>query len=67
MVHDAEPLEALDGLGGDHRGAVVGKQSARQTALVERLRETVHEGLRGLVEVPLQVTAETRPVVEDAE
>ena len=67
VVDDAEALEAFDGLGGEHGGAVVGEQRARQAALLERLREAVDEGLGGLVEVPLQVAAEPRAVVEDAE
>lgn len=67
VVHDAESAEALDRLGGDHRGAVVREERAGQAALLERLREPVDQGLGGLVEVPLQVAAEPRPVVEDAE
>lgn len=67
MVRDAEPLEALGGLGGEHGGAVVGEQCARQAALLERLAETVNQCLGGFLEVPLQVTAEPRAVIEDAE
>jgi hypothetical protein len=67
VVDDAEALEALDGLGGDHRGAVVREQRARQAALVKGLREAVDEGLGGFVEIPLQVAAESRAVVEHAE
>ena len=67
VVDDAEALEALGGLGGEHGGAVVGEKRAGQAALVEGLREAVDERLGGLVEVPLQVAAEARAVVEDAE
>src|ERR1019366_10626068 len=67
VVDDAESLEALHGLGGDHGGAVVGQDRARQSALVEGLRERVDERLRRLLEIPLQVAAESRAVVEDAE
>jgi len=45
VVDDAESLEALDGLGGEHGGAVVGQKRARQSALVKGLREGVDEGL----------------------
>ena len=64
---DAEALEAFARLGGEHGCAVVGEQGARQSALVEGLREAVDEGLGGLVEIPLQVAAEPGAVVEDAE
>ena len=68
VLDDAEALEALDGLGGDHRRAVVAEQRARQAALLERLREAVDERLGVLVvQVPLHVAAEPRAVVEDAE
>jgi hypothetical protein len=43
-------------------------RSARgRAALVKGLREAVDEGLGGLVEVPLQVAAKPRAVVENAE
>src|ERR1700722_18206186 len=67
VMHDAESLESFGGLGGEHGRAVVGEQRAWQSALVERLREAVNEGVGGLVEVALQVAAEARTVVEDAE
>ena len=67
MMNDAEALEALDGLGGEHGGAVVGQERAGQAAFLEGLREGVDEGLGGLFEVPLQVAAEPRAVVEHAE
>jgi hypothetical protein len=66
-MDDAQALEAFDGLGGDHRGAVVGEKGARQSALVKGLRQAVDEGLGRLVRVPLQVAAESRAVVENAE
>ena len=66
-MDDAEALEAFDGLGGEHGRAVVGEQGAGQSALVEGLREAVDERVGGLVEVPLQVAAEARAIVEDAE
>ena len=67
VVNDAESLEAFDGFGGEHGGAVVGQKGARQATLLKGLRQAVDEGLGGLVEVPLQVAAESRAVVENAE
>ena len=67
VMHDAETLEALGGLGGLHRGAVAGEESPGQSTFLERLRQRVHEGLGGLVEIPLSVAAEARAIVEHAE
>ena len=66
-MDDAESLEAFDGLGGEHGGAVVGEQRARQSAFLEGLGQAVHERLGGFVEIPLQVAAEAGAVVENAE
>ena len=52
---------------GRHRRAVVAHQRARQAALHEGLAEPVDEDLGGLREVPLQVAAEARVVIEEAE
>src|SRR5208337_1855748 len=52
---------------GHHRRAVVGQQRTWQTAFLDRLRESVHEILRGLREVPLDVAAQSRVVIEDAQ
>ena len=67
MVDDAEALEAFDRLGREHRSAVVGQKSARKPALLKGLRQAVNEDLRGLFEVPLEVAAETRAVIENTE
>src|SRR6185295_9554551 len=56
LVHDAEPRQPLLHFGGLHRRALVGHQRPRLSALVDRLLEPVHEVLRVLGEVPLQVT-----------
>jgi hypothetical protein len=50
-----------------HGRAVVGHQRARQAALHERLRQPVHQALRRLVQVPLQVAHEARAIVDDAQ
>ena len=66
-VDDAEPVQPLLDLAGDHRRAVVAHQGARQAALHEGLAEPVDEDLGGLRQIPLQVAAEPRAVVEEAE
>ena len=52
---------------GHHCGAVVGQKRTRQTAFLDRLGEAVHQVLRGLGEVPLDVTAQSRVVIEDSQ
>lgn len=66
-MHDAEALETFDGLGREHRGAVVGEQRAWKSTLLEGLRQTVDERFGSFVEVPLKVATEARAIVEDAE
>ena len=66
-MDDAEPVQPLLDLPGHHRRAVVGHQRARQAALHQGLAEPVDEDLGGLRQIPLQVTAEPRVVVEEAE
>ena len=67
VMDNAESLEPLGGLGGKHRSSVVGEQGAGQAALVECLRQCVDERLCGFLGVPLQVTAESGAVIEDAQ
>ncbi len=67
MVDDAEALEPLHGLGGGHGRAVVGQEGARQTAFLKGLREGMDKRLRRFVQIPLEVAAKPRAVVEDAE
>ena len=52
---------------GHHRRAVIGQQSPGQTAFLDRLGESVDQVLGGLREVPLDVAAESRVVIEDAQ
>jgi len=66
-VHDAETLEPLLHLGGGHGTAVIGQQGAGQPAFLEGLREAVDEGLGALGQVPLQMAAQARAVIEHAE
>ncbi len=65
MLQDPETLEALGGLGGRHRRAVVAQHGARQTALLKRLGQTVDQGPGVFLQIPLQVAAQPRVVVED--
>ena len=67
LMDDAEACEALGELGGDHRRAVVTHECAWQAALLDRLCEPMHQLLGGLVPVPLDVTGESRVVIDDAE
>ena len=64
---DAEPMQPLLNLARRHRPAVVGEQGPRQAPLHEGLAEPVYEDLGGLLQIPLQVTAEPGAVVEEAE
>src|SRR4029077_98441 len=52
---------------GHHRRAVVGQERSWQAAFLYGLGEAVHPGLRGLGEVPLHVTAQSRVVIEDSQ
>ena len=65
-MDDSQAHETFGDFLGHHRRAVVGQQSTRQAALLDRLGESVYEILRGLREVPLDVAAESRVVIEDA-
>jgi len=69
LVEDAEVLETLDRLrlGRDHGRAIVGHQGAWEGAFLDRLGQTVDEGLGGLVEIPLRRAAQSGAVIEGAE
>jgi hypothetical protein len=56
LVHDAQRGQPGGDLLTEHGRAVVRHQRARQAALHERLGEAVHQALRRLVQIPLQVT-----------
>ena len=66
LVDDPQAEEALGDFVGHHGRSVVGQESTGQTTLLNRLREPVHEVIGGLREVPLDVAAESRMVIEDA-
>ena len=67
LVDDSQAQETFGDFLGHHRRAVVGQERTRQTALLDRLGESVHQVLRGLREVPLDVAAQSRVVIEDAQ
>ena len=52
---------------GDHRGAVVRHDRARQRASHEPLAEAVHQMLGCLVKVPLDMARQPRAIVDDAQ
>ena len=68
VVLDRQALEALGSLGGEHGRAVVAEQAARQAALREGLAQAMDEALGVTVaDVPLQVAAQARVVVDHGE
>ena len=67
LLDNTQAQEALGDFLGHHRRAVVGQKSTRQTSFLDRLGEAVHQILGGLREVPLDVTAQSRVVIEDAQ
>ena len=67
LVQDAQAGQPAGELAGQHGGAVVRHQCARQAPLLQCLAEAVRQGFRGLVEIPLGMAGEAGMVVEDAE
>ena len=67
LVNDSQPQKPRGYFLGDHRRAVVAEKRPGQTAFLDRLGEPMHQVLGGLGEIPLQMTAQTRVVVEDAQ
>ena len=67
LVDDPQPQEPFGHLVGDHRPAVVAHQRPEQAAFLDALREPVRQVLGGFRQIPLQVAAEPRAVVEDAQ
>jgi hypothetical protein len=65
LVQDAQRVQSSGELLGLHGTAVIAHQGPGQGAFLQRLRETMHQGLGGLIEVPLQVADQTRVVVDD--
>src|SRR6185312_17274662 len=47
--------------------AVIGDGRARQSSLLDGLREGVHDALGGLNPIPLQMTGKPRAIIEDAD
>ena len=66
-MNNAKPVQSLLDFAGHHGRAVVGHQGPGQTPLHERLAEPVNEDLGGLRQVPLQMAAEPRMIVEEAQ
>jgi len=67
LMQDAQGMQPLTEFVRHHGGAVVRHEGAGQASLLQRLREAVHQGLGGLVEVPLQMADQAGMVVDDAE
>ncbi len=66
-MDNPEPRQPLGGLGRQHRRSIVGEQGAGDRALEQRLPEAVAEFLGALAQIPLQVAAQPRAVVEQPE
>lgn len=67
LVHDAQAKQPLPSLMGEHGRSIIGQERSRQPPLVEGLGQSVDEVLSRLGEVPLNVAAEARAVIEDTE
>ena len=59
IVGNSQVQQTFGNFLGHHRRAVVGQERPWQTAFLDRLGESVHQVLRGLREVPLDVAAES--------
>jgi hypothetical protein len=55
-VQDAQGVQSGAELLGLHGTAVIAHQGPGQASFLKRLREAMHQGLGGLIEVPLQMT-----------
>ena len=66
-MDDSQAQETFGDFLGHHRRAVIGQESTRQAPFLDRLGESVHQVLGGLREVPLDVAAQSRVVIEDAQ
>lgn len=67
LVFDPEPVKTVRGLTGQHGRAVIGHQAARQASLLKCLAQPIKKRIGCFIEIPLQVAADTRRVVEYAE
>ena len=66
LVQHAQSGQAGSGFLGQHGGAVVGHQGARQAALHEGLAQAVDQTLGRFIEIPLQMADQARAVVDHA-
>ena len=57
-------MQAIPELIGQHGGAVVSHERARQRPAHQRLAESVHQASCGLVPIPLRMTDQPRAIVE---
>ncbi len=66
-MYNSQPLQPFGEFLGDHRSPAVGHIRAGQTPFLDGLGGPVDEILGGLGEVPLQMAAQSRMVVQDAQ
>ncbi len=67
LMQDPQGVQAGTELLGLHGGTVVGHQGPGQSPFLERLTEPMHQGLGGLVPIPLEMADQAGVVVEDAQ
>ena len=67
LVNDPQSLEPLGEFLGDHRSPIVGHERSGQTAFLDGLGRPVGEVLGRLGEVPLQMAAQSRMIVQDTQ
>src|ERR1700687_1199773 len=67
LMKNAEPGETFADLGRRHCAAVVADGSARQAALLHRLRQAVRDVRSTLRQIPLQMAGQPRVIIEHAE
>ena len=66
-MQNAEPGETFADLGRSHCAAVVADGSARQAALLHRLRQAVRDVRSILRQIPLQMAGQPRVIIEHTE
>jgi hypothetical protein len=64
-VDNSQLQQALGHFLGHHRRAIVGQERPRQTAFLDCLRPAVHQVVRGLREISLDMAAQSRMVIQD--
>jgi hypothetical protein len=67
FVDDPQRQQAFGELVGHHCRAVAGQKSAGKAPFLNRLRKSMHQVFGGLGKIPLQMAAQSRMVIQDAQ